>query len=97
MDDLYIVFDDYQYWAMSEEIYLDQIRDSLLNFNGPISSKNQDEDGSSRGSTGVVIGSVFAGLIAFVGIGAVILVRNTLFPLSFCRLLFCIISKSWCV
>ena len=78
MDDFYIVFDDYKYWALPDEIFLDQIHDSLLDlYETPVKEGKKARDAGA--TAGVVIGSVIAGIIVCVAVGAVVFVRNTNF------------------
>ena len=61
---------------MSDEMYLSQIRNALfdLNASGQSAAPSKDGGGSSGAATGAVIGSVFAALLLFVGIGAAVFV-----------------------
>ena len=79
MDDFFIVFDGYEYWAVPDEIYLDQIHDSLLDLYG---SSSQSSKGSGGSAAGIVIGSVFAGIIVCVAVGAVVFVSSSYLTLN---------------
>ena len=76
MEDFSIKFEDYEYWAVPDEIFLDQIHDGLLDLYGSSTYDDETEDGGSGGIAGVVVGSVIAGIFLCVAIGAVIFVSD---------------------
>ena len=77
IEDFSIEFEGYEYWAVPDEIFLDQIRDALLDIYGSYSyDEDTTESGGSGGTAGIVVGSMVAGIFVCVAIGAVIFVSN---------------------
>ena len=76
MEDFSIEFEDYEYWAVPDEIFLDQIHDNLLDLYGSSTYDDETEGGGSGSIAGVVVGSVLAGIFVCVAIGAVIFVSD---------------------
>ena len=76
MEDFSIEFEDYEYWAIPDEIFLDQIHDNLLDLYGSSTYDDETEDEGSGGIAGIVVGSVLAGIFVCVAIGAVIFVSG---------------------
>ena len=77
MEDFSIEFEGYEYWAVPDEIFLDQIRDALLDIYGSYSyDEDTTESGGSGGTADIVVGSMVAGIFVCVAIGAVIFVSD---------------------
>ena len=77
MEDFSIEFEGYEYWAVPDGIFLDQIHDALWDIYESYSyDDDTTESGGSGGTAGIVVGSMIAGIFICVAIGAVIFVSD---------------------
>ena len=77
MADFSIEFEGYEYWAVPDEIFLDQIYDALLDLYGSDTHDDDTTDSGGSGSiAGTVVGSLLAGIFLCAAIGAVIFVSD---------------------
>ena len=81
MEDFSIEFENYEYWAVPDEIFLEQIHDTLLDLYGSYTYDEATESGASGGTAGIVVGSILAGIFVCFAVGAVIFVSDR--PISF--------------